>query len=152
MKIAFRRSPRGERGEEVHASSFIRDRRILLDRELLAHAPELVRIVVHEVFHFVWARLDNATRADWAKLIDSEIRRGVPGELGYSAQLRKDRLAGSRRGSKLWKDYLCESFCDTAAWCYSARARHDEVTLRTVAIRAREAWFRGLAAKRKLPL
>ncbi len=155
MIIRFRKNPRGERGEEVHASSYIRKREIVLDSALLDHSPELIRIIVHEVFHFVWTRLDNGSRREWEAVISAEFARRTPGELGYSAALRKERLiAGGWKDvpKKLWRDYVCESFCDTAAWCFSARTRHDEVNLPAVARKGRERYFRSLLDRRVLPV
>jgi hypothetical protein len=153
--IRFRKNPLGERGEEVHASSYIRKRQIVLDSALLDHSPELIRIMVHEVFHFVWTRLDNRSRREWEAVVTDEFARKIPGELGYSAALRKERLMADGRGAirnKLWRDYVCESFCDTAAWCFSARTRHDEVDLPVIARKGRERYFRALLARRVLPV
>jgi hypothetical protein len=144
----------GSTGTPVHAGSFLNQREIVLEEQLIANAPELVRILVHELFHFVWRRLDNASRAEWAELLDRELRTGVCGELGWSAEGRRrtitsqDRIAHTRR----WREYVCESFCDTAAWLFSPRVSHEECTLPDPARAKREAWFRHLMEKRKLPL
>ena len=42
-----------ERRHAVHAATFIRQRRIVLDAELLSSDDELRRILIHELFHFV---------------------------------------------------------------------------------------------------
>jgi hypothetical protein len=105
-----------ERGTPVHAASFIRRREIILEYELL-DKPTLPLILVHEIFHFVWARLSNATRASFSALLAEEFRRNARGELGESASVRKQLDPHSR-------DYVCESFCDTAAWLYAARGRN----------------------------
>jgi hypothetical protein len=135
-------------GLEVHAASFIRRRRIVLDRELLRHPGELARIFTHELFHFVWVRLNNRERASWAALLASERGRG---ELGWSAQLRRNRLspASVASNSRAWRLYCCESFCDTAAWFFARRARHHEFTLGARAGRARASWFERWLAARK---
>jgi len=36
---------------------------MVLDSELLSSPGELARILIHELYHFVWWRLDNATRS-----------------------------------------------------------------------------------------
>ena len=42
-----------------------------------------------------------------------------------------------------WRDYLCESFCDTAAWIYSGVRRHPEYTLAARHRNRRAEWFRA---------
>lgn len=142
----------GERGASVHAASFIRDRRVVLDSELLNHAPELMRILTHELFHFVWRKLDNPTRRSWHELLLRQLQ--APGELGWSAQWRKESLApqDSADRTRRWREYLCESFCDTAAWYYSGRRRHPEFTLPASLRRARRLWFAQLQSERRLTL
>jgi hypothetical protein len=132
-------SAAGERGTPVHAASFIRRREIILESELLAK-PALPLIVVHEIFHFVWARLSNATRGSFSALLTNELRLHARGELGESAAVRKQTDPHRR-------DYICESFCDTAAWLYAPRGNHPHATLaKRWRIRRRlwfEATFRG---------
>ncbi len=129
----------------VHAGSFLRKREILLDSALLASPPELTRILTHELYHFVWIRLGNPARRSYEDLVKAECRRSAPGELGWSAEWRKcalgvrDRTARSRR----WREYVCESFCDTAAWLYSGGGRHAEFTLGAVDRKRRKAWFQA---------
>jgi hypothetical protein len=55
----------------------------------------------------------------------------APGELGWSAEWRKLALTPAHRRdrSRAWREYCCESFCDTAAWLWSGLARHPEFTL-----------------------
>ena len=108
---------------------------------------EFQRILIHELFHFVWVRLGNPRRGAWQNLIETELNRLAPGELGWSAEWRKQ--AGKRSG-RAWRDYLAESFCDTAAWFYT-RQDHGEFTL-AKRFRARRArWMTGLAVT-SLPL
>lgn len=109
-------------------------------------APEFPRIFVHELFHFVWARAGNPLRWSYERLVRGEFRAGARGELGWSAEWRKAALDGRdvRRRTRLWREYCCESFCDTAAWLYSGTARHPEFTLRSKFRPARRAWFAGL--------
>ncbi len=142
----------GESGASVHAASFIRDRKIVLDSELLLHAPELMRILTHELFHFVWRKLDNPTRQSWHGLVLGQL--SAPGELGWSAQWRKESLApdDSRGRTRRWREYLCESFCDSAAWYYSGSRSHPEYTLAAAHCRARRQWFAQLQSERRLSL
>ena len=126
-------------GQEVHAATFIRQRRIVLDRALLASRAELGRILVHELFHFVWVRLSNAQRHGYAAAIENELEARARGELGWSAEMRKRALAS--RAGRAWREYVCESFCDTAAWLYSGVRRHQEFTLAPRFRERRAAWF-----------
>ena len=133
IEIRFLASPRahqgrllseGERGAEVHAGTFLRKRLMVFDLALMRHSKELERILAHELFHFVWVRLGNPRRRSFEDLLAGEVRLGVAGELGWSAESRKSKLrAGDRRGrTRRWREYVCESFCDTAAWLYSGVA------------------------------
>jgi hypothetical protein len=92
---------------------------------------EFPRIFVHELFHFVWLRAGNPNRFAWEALMRRELDAGAGGELGWSAEWRKQAMAARdhRSRSRRWRDYCCESFCDTAAWLYSGAARHPEFTL-----------------------
>ncbi|MCX6591312.1 MAG: hypothetical protein NTZ56_07285 [Acidobacteria bacterium] len=136
----------------VHAASDLRRRTIDLDPELLKSAPEFIRITVHELFHFVWRRLDNGTRRGWRALLDQEIAAAVPGELGWSAEWRKVKIVADGGSAGRWRDYACESFCDTAAWYFSPRRRHEEFTLSARARAKRRKWFDRLLDTRQLPL
>lgn len=136
----------------VHAASNLRRRTIDLDAELLTNAPEFIRITVHEIFHFVWRRLDNGTRQAWRAFLDQEMAAGVPGELGWSVEWRKAKIAADGGSPRRWRDYACESFCDTAAWYFSPRRRHEEFTLPARARAKRKKWFDRLLDTRALPL
>ena len=128
----------GRRGA-VHAGTFVRERRMAFD----CSRAEFPRIFVHEVFHFIWARLGNPARHSYERLVKGEWQAGARGELGWSAEWRKRALAAGdvqRRGRR-WREYCCESFCDTAAWLYSGAARHDEFTLAGDRRARRRAWF-----------
>lgn len=118
-------------GNPVHAGSEIRRREMVLDSELLQDQAELRRIFVHEVHHFVWVRLGNAGRQTYESVIAEEVSERARGELGWSAQVLKNKLTPEDlvRRTRKWRDYACESFCDTAAWMYSAAAGHEEWTL-----------------------
>ena len=117
----------------MHAASFIRKRRIVIERDLLGRAQKLRLIVVHEIFHFVWARLGNAARRSFEGILEQERSLHARGELGESAELRKSL--------RCWRGYVCESFCDTAAWMYAGVRRHPEFTLGRRWRNQRKAWF-----------
>ncbi|MEQ1947062.1 MAG: hypothetical protein ABL995_07725 [Bryobacteraceae bacterium] len=126
-----------------HAATSIPKRLILLDGGVLKEHLEFDRVVVHELFHFVWVRLSNATRREWEHHLAGEIAAKAKGELGWSAEWRKDEL---RRADVLartvrWRHYVCESFCDSAAWLYAEIGRHPEWTLPAAFRRKRGAWF-----------
>ncbi len=128
----------GGRGTAVHAGSFLRERRIVLDSAL--RGGERRRILLHELFHFAWVRLSNAQRASWAAVIDRELQGRARGELGWSAEWRKLAL-DSRASSPFRREYLSESFCDTAAWCYGRLREHCEFTLAPRWREKRREWF-----------
>src|SRR5882672_1056152 len=79
-------------GREVHAGSFLRQRRIVLDSALKKQPRELDRILTHELFHFAWLRLGNPKRRSYEDLLRREFRRSVKGELGWSAESAKTAL------------------------------------------------------------
>src|ERR1051325_11892749 len=104
------------RGTPVHAATFIRRRLIVLDARLLASTTELRRILLHELFHFVWPRLANPVRRSFALLLLNQ--QNASGELGWSSEYRKQRLASHdiRGRSPEGREYCCEAFWDTAAF------------------------------------
>lgn len=132
-----------DKGIAVHAGSFLHKRKIILETELLRTPHRLARIFVHEVFHFVWWKLGPDRRAEYASLIAREIRTGVEGELGWSAECRKKQLTSQdvRLRSARWKLYVCESFCDTAAWMFGGRRRYAEATLPFEQREQRKRWI-----------
>lgn len=132
----------------------VRKRMILLDREVFQVHGDFERILIHELFHFAWVRMSNARRASWESVLAGEIAARVSGELGWSAEWRKNKLnpADRRRRTRLWKHYVRESFCDTAAWCYAGLKRHDEFTLASRFRAVRRAWFAREVESRSLPL
>jgi hypothetical protein len=129
------------------AATSIPKRVILLDREVLAQRGEFERILVHELFHFVWVRLSNRARREWSDLLAAEFGSRAKGELGWSAEWRKAKLSpqDARERTHAWRRYSCESFCDSAAWIYSGLAKHDEFTLASRWSRRRLAWITNLA-------
>lgn len=131
-------------GATVHAQTDIRKRVIALDEDLAGHPAELARILIHEVFHFAWVRLGNIRRSEYADIIAREFTQGARGELGWSSEHRKIALRGTAVLQPVhpkWREYICESFCDTAAWRYSGLADHDEFTLSQRYRRTRALWF-----------
>lgn len=137
----------------VHAGSDLPRRLILLESELLRHPGELRRIFVHEAYHFVWVRLGNSRRWAYETLLAREFEAGARGELGWSAEGLKRRCtaADRTRRSRRWREYVCESFCDTAAWMYAGLRRHEEWTLAGRFRARRAASFRELLEGRILP-
>jgi hypothetical protein len=129
------------RGQPVHAGSFIRKREMILEAELRRDGKELARIYVHELFHFVWARLGNPRRRSYEELLRAEIAAGARGELGWSAETTKSRSNGAH-ATAAWRAYIAESFCDTAAFLYAGCRRHEEFTLAARWRRKRADWFR----------
>lgn len=130
-----------DRHGPVHAGSFLRERRISFNCE----EREFARIFTHELFHFVWLRLGNARRWSWEAALVREWNDAAKGELGWSAEWRKEKLnaADRTRRTRRWREYCCESFCDTAAWLYS-RTRHEEFTLPLKYRLMRRRWFESL--------
>ncbi len=138
----IRVSVRPSLGPHLAATS-IPGRTVLLDSEVLRRRGEFERILVHEISHFVWVRLSNATRRAWEQVLTHELAARAKGELGWSAEWRKRKLAaGDLRDRTLaWRHYACESFCDTAAWRFSGLKIHDEFTLAARYRRVRQSWF-----------
>ena len=132
-------------GEPVYAATFVRKRQIVLDSELARKPRELARILTHELFHLAWVRLGNEARRSYENLLEREWKQRARGELGWSAELRKRRLSHNPRPTtgnpRQWRDYACESFCDTAAWLYSGVRRHPEFTLAKRHRKKRAWWF-----------
>jgi hypothetical protein len=133
-----------------HGGAFVRERRIALN----CTPREFPRIFVHELFHFIWLRAGNPCRHAFEDLLQQECRTGARGELGWSAEWRKSELTTRDIGlrSRRWREYCCESFCDTAAWLYSGVEEHEEFTLGARFRRRRRAWFRKSIAGRGLSI
>lgn len=142
VRLEIRRQLKDRRGA-VHAGAFIRERRIAFDAGLAADPQEFARIFVHEIFHFAWLRLGNPRRWSYESLLRDELRRRAKGELGWSAEWRKRALApdDSSRRTPLWRQYTCESFCDSAAWLFSGVRKHAEFTLAERFRKRRRQWF-----------
>jgi hypothetical protein len=125
------------------AGASIPRRLILLDAAVLARRGEFERILIHELFHFVWVRLSNQKRLAWEQVLAGEWRKRAKGELGWSAEWRKEILthADARLRTPKWRRYVCESFCDSAAWMFAGLRAHDEFTLAAGSRRLRRRWF-----------
>jgi hypothetical protein len=133
----------GGPGTPVEAASFLLQREIVLESRLLRNPRRFRFILVHELFHFVWRRLGNRVRAEFAALLHKEQARGSRGVLGESSAAHKERLAEDEpeQNSRAWRNYVCESFCDTAAWLYSGRPQGAAFTLSNGWRRKRAQWF-----------
>jgi hypothetical protein len=139
-----------DRHGPVHAGSFLRERRIALN----CTRAELPRILVHEVAHFVWLRLGNPARRSYEALVRGEIAAHTRGELGWSAEWRKRALTAEDIAgrSRRWREYCCESFCDSAAWRWAGVVRHEEFTLASRRRESRRAWFAACVENRTLSI
>lgn len=152
IEIRYSAGLRDTAGHPAHAATFIRKRLIVLDDELRRDASEHARILTHEIFHFVWVRMGNPARLEWESVVAREFSRRVPGEAGWSAEWRKLRLATRdvRLRTRAWREYCCESFCDTAAaWLTGSRA---ETTLPRRILSARLAWLAATLPCKALPI
>jgi hypothetical protein len=149
VRVEVARGLRDGRGP-VHAGSFLRDRRVVLN----CTRAEFPRILVHEVAHFIWLRLGNPARRSYEGVVRAEIAARARGDLGWSAEWRKRGLrAGDMEGrTRHWREYCCESFCDTAAWLYSGVERHGEFTLPARWRQRRRTWFAEMVGKRTLSI
>jgi len=143
-------------GPHLAATSIPR-RLILIDSQTLCVPGDFERILVHEIFHFAWRRLSNQTRWSWGDLLRSEFHARAAGELGWSAEWRKEKLRiklsridraqilslpAALPPTLAWRRYACESFCDSAAWLFAGLRDHDEFTLAPRFRRLRARWFR----------
>jgi len=146
VAVRATRGLRDRRGD-VHAGAFLRTRCLIFD----CTPAEFPRIFVHELFHFVWLRVGNARRRSFEDLLRNESRRG---ELGWSAEWRRRELRASdiRARNRRWREYCCESFCDTAAWIYSGVRKHEEFTLAARFRRIRRKWFHATIGTRELSI
>ena len=128
-----------DRHGAAHGGAFLRERRMAFD----CTRAEFPRIFVHELFHFVWRRAGNGIRRSYGDLLQSEVRARARGELGWSAEWRKKALipADARLRNRPWREYCCDSFCDTAAWLYSGIRSHPEFTLASRFRERRRDWF-----------
>jgi len=128
-------------GNPAHAATWIRRRLIVLDAELQGNPDEHKRILTHELYHFVWARLGNPRRKSWEELMRAEALARARGDAGWSAEWRKRELTAADRQcrTRKWREYCCEAFCDTAAWLETGT--RTEVTLAQCHLKFRRRWF-----------
>ena len=133
------------RGRPVHAASFLRERRMVLEDVLAARPLDLRLILTHEIFHFAWRRLGNTRRAEFDGLLRAEQAAAARGELGESSLVAKKALSsqGVADGS-CWKHYACESFCDTGAWLFAGVTHHPCFQLAARWRTKRASWFHSL--------
>jgi len=131
----------GGKGHLIHGASDLRKRKIVLDSDLIRDRGELARIFLHELYHFVWVRLGNYSRWSYEALVQAQLR--ARGELGWSAESLKAGIADAdvEQRTRRWRDYVCESFCDTGAWMHSAKRAHPEWTLARSYRERRRRWF-----------
>lgn len=136
------------------AGSLLYKREITIEQHLLRFRHELGRIFVHEIFHFVWLRLGNPLRRSFEELLDREFERRARGELGWSAESLKRKLSGDDRllRTKRWREYACESFCDTAAWAFGSSGRYAERTLARRFRDIRREWLMASLFRRPLSI
>ena len=130
----------------MHAATFVPQRRIVLEQDLLEDAALLRLILTHEILHFAWRRLGNLRRREYRELLASERAGRARGELGESAAVAKEKMleTGWLSGSSAWRQYACESFCDTGAWLLGGVGRHASFRLAKRWRERRAAWFRTL--------
>ncbi|MEO7143284.1 MAG: hypothetical protein ABI165_07235 [Bryobacteraceae bacterium] len=163
MRVSFRGSLTAYRGKllsgeskgrAVHAGAFVRKRKVVLDAALRKQPAELRRILAHEIFHFAWVRLGNPARRAWELLVETELAAGARGELGWSAEHRKAALrpADRTKHARRWREYLCESFCDSGAFVYAGVRRHAEYTLAARFRERRREWMRQLFSGRGISI
>lgn len=136
------------RGTAVYAASFIRQRKIVFDASLLANPRQFRFFLIHEIFHFVWARLGNPKRSEFARLLAREFAGGARGEMDESSALSKERLRTC--SPQRWRDYVCESFCDTAACLYAGGRSNTSLARRWR--KHRQTWFRALTGSQILSI
>jgi hypothetical protein len=102
----------------------------------------------------VWLRAGNPLRRSYELLIENEMLHQAWGELGWSAESRKQALRAAERlrRSRRWREYVCESFCDSAAWVFAGLRSHEEFTLMLRYRHARRAWFRRALATAEISI
>ena len=135
------------KGTAVYAAAFVREQRIVLERALLSRPRELQLTLLHEMSHFVWVHLGNPKRSEFEAILRREIMGRAKSEIGESAEVQKIRLLSggyNRPESSRWRDYICESFCDTAAWFYSGINNHPTFKLAERWRVFRRRWFQAL--------
>jgi hypothetical protein len=118
----------------------------------LNRSEEHLRVLLHEVLHFVWVRAGNRRRLAWEDLLRKECLSRVRGECGWSAEWRKRKLRAIdiESRTRAWREYCCESFCDTGASILGGGRQ--EVTLGGGYCRGRRVWFARHFLGRDVPV
>jgi hypothetical protein len=139
VEVRYAANLRDMAGNAADAATYIRDRVIILDQDLAG--DEHQRVLCHELFHFVWVRLGNPRRLAWETLLAAEWHSGARGETGWSSEWRKQKLSAEdvTGRTRRWREYCCESFCDTAAWLFASNK--SELTLSPKWREGRKTWF-----------
>jgi hypothetical protein len=152
IEVLYGGNLRDTAGQPAHAATFIRKRLIVLDERLPGDSKEHLRVLLHELLHFVWVRAGNARRLRWEELLRKEWRSRARGECGWSAEWRKRRLRRTDIDyrTRAWREYCCESFCDTGAWIFGGGK--EELTIGDSHCRRRQAWFAQYFGHRDLPV
>ena len=134
----------------IQSRTGLRERRIAFD----CTTEEFPRVFAHEIAHFIWIRLGNPRRRSWEDLVRVEISAHAAGELGWSAEWRKAALSAGDVADRTrgWREYCCESFCDTAAWLWSGVGRHPEFTLAGKLRAIRRKWFAACVDSHRLSI
>lgn len=118
---------------------------MVLEDTLATRPSDLRLILTHEILHFVWWRLGNRRRADFQILLRAEEAAAARGEIGESSLVAKMAANASGRGGEVrWKQYACESFCDTGAWLFAGVQDHSSFKLAARWRTKRASWFRTL--------
>jgi hypothetical protein len=96
-------------------------------------------------------RLGNPLRRQDDELVRAET---CAGELGWSSEWRKRELTRADRRDRTlrWREYCCESFCDTASWIHGGMGNHPEFTLCRKSSALRATWFRNALGNRRLSI
>jgi hypothetical protein len=104
------------------------------------------------LLHFAWVRAGNRRRREWENLLRKEWQARARGECGWSAEWRKNQLClrDADIRTRAWREYCCESFCDSGAWICGGGEK--EVTLAARHRRARQAWFENFLNRRGIPI
>jgi hypothetical protein len=152
VRILYRRNLADSAGNEAHAATFIRQRVIVLDRELKRNKREHERVLLHERFHFVWVRIGNPKRLEWEGLLRAEIESHARGEAGWSAEWRKRKLSARdiAQRSRRWREYCCESFCDSGAVYAGARSGENNLSRKWLELRLK--WLGDRLGTHSLPI
>ena len=141
-----------KRGAAVYAATFIRRREMVFESVLLRQPRNFRFFCLHEVFHFVWPRLGNPARTGFAGLLKDELSSHARGELAESAGVAKHKLNGHPTvdsAGALWRNYICESFCDTAAWIFAGPQPGEPVRLAARWQNRRRAYMLALFSIRR---